>query len=80
MHREGRWEPAIWLDAEYARRDYVCKVLEWIDDLRYRIEDEWNTTHANTKQSEKDDKRKRKRKRTSEVLTEMMRTVPRRHV
>ena len=77
MHKKGRWEPATWYDVDYARRDYVCEVLEWIDDLRYRIEDEWNATCAITEQSKTNDKRQRRRKRTPDMLSEVMQNAPR---
>ena len=76
MHKKGRWELATWYDVDCARRDYVCKVLEWIDDLRYRIEDECNATCANTEQSKTNDKRQRK-KRTPDVLAKVMQNAPR---
>jgi hypothetical protein len=65
------------VDDEYARRDCVCRELERIDELRYRLEDQWGVFQASKKQSEEraDRKRKRKSKRNPGALTEVMRNA-----
>ena len=61
------------VDDEYARRDCVCRELERIDELRYRLEDQWGVFQASKKQS--GERADRKRKRNPGALTEVMRNA-----